>query len=123
MGDICFSSNKNIMVTERGTSFGYNNLVSDLRSIVIMKGLGVPVIYDASHSVQMPGGLGKSSGGDRRFIGPLMLAATSVGSDGIFTEVHRNPSKALCDGPNMLNIRDLEKTLVKLKRIRNVVKE
>ncbi|MBN1871583.1 MAG: 3-deoxy-8-phosphooctulonate synthase [Candidatus Omnitrophica bacterium] len=117
------TGNKHILITERGTSFGYNNLVSDFRSIIIMRSFGTPVIYDASHSVQMPGGLGKSSGGDRRFIGPLMLAATSVGSDGIFVEVHRNPAKALCDGPNMLPLKELEITLVKLKKIRDAVKK
>lgn len=111
-----------ILITERGTSFGYNNLVSDFRSIVIMKDFGIPVIYDASHSVQMPGGLGGRSGGDKRFIPPLMLAAVSVGADGIFVEVHENPDKALCDGPNMLPLGELAGLLEKVKDIERIAR-
>jgi len=106
-----------VLITERGTSFGYNNLVSDFRSILIMKDFGAPVIYDASHSVQMPGGLGEKSGGDKRFIPPLMLAAVSAGADGIFVEVHEEPDKAPCDGPNMLSLKKLKSVLPKLKEI------
>ena len=114
------AGNKKVLITERGTSFGYNNLVSDLRSIIIMKDFGAPVIYDASHSVQMPGGLDEKSGGERRFIKPLLLAAASVGADGIFIEVHEDPDKALCDGPNMLPLKELEGILSKVKQIEQV---
>jgi len=116
------TGNRRLLITERGTSFGYNNLVSDFRSIIIIKGFGVPVIYDASHSIQMPGGLGTSSGGDRRYIRPLILAATAAGADGIFTEVHKDPDSAPCDGPNMLPLRDLEEILSRMKRIKEIVK-
>lgn len=109
--------NKKIILTERGVSFGYNNLVSDFRSVLIMKELGYPVVYDATHSVQMPGGLGEKSGGERAFIPYLSMAAVACGVNGIFVEVHENPSKALSDGPNMLRISELEKMLMKLKRI------
>ena len=110
------------MITERGTSFGYNNVVSDFRSIGIMKDFSVPVIYDASHSVQMPGGLGDKSGGDRRFMQPLMFAAAAAGADGIFIEVHENPDKAPCDGPNMLPLKELEEALTKVKEIARIAK-
>lgn len=111
--------NKKIILTERGVSFGYNNLVSDFRSLLIMKDFGYPVVYDATHSVQMPGGLGNKSGGDRRFIPYLSSAAVVCGADGIFFEVHENPDKALSDGPNMVRLGDLEdllKRLMKLER-------
>jgi len=111
---------KRILLTERGTSFGYNNLVTDFRSLMIMKDYGAPVIFDGGHSVQLPGGGGNSSGGDRRFIAPLVCAAAAVGTDGIFVEVHRNPAKALCDGPNMLALKDLRKILIKVKGIAEV---
>lgn len=116
------AGNKNILITERGVSFGYNNLVSDFRSIMIMRDLGYPVIYDASHSVQLPGGEGKRSGGERRFIPSLILAAVAVGADAIFIEVHENPSKGLCDGPNMLALKDLKEILVKIKKVERAVK-
>ena len=109
--------NKNIILTERGVSFGYNNLVSDFRSVLIMKDLGYPVIYDATHSVQMPGGLGDRSGGESAFIPYLAMAAVACGVDGIFVEVHEDPKKALSDGPNMLRLQDLEKMLIKLKKV------
>jgi 2-dehydro-3-deoxyphosphooctonate aldolase (KDO 8-P synthase) len=114
------AGNENIMITERGVSFGYNNLVVDMRSIPIMRSFGFPVIYDATHSVQMPGGLGTCSGGQREFIEPLSRAAVSVGCDAVFMEVHEAPSKALCDGPNMLDLDsfyELAKRLVELNRI------
>ena len=117
------AGNDRILVTERGTSFGYNNLVSDFRSIIIMRDFAVPIIYDASHSVQMPGGLGEKSGGDRRFIHPLILAAASVGADGIFLEVHKDPDKALCDGPNMLPLKELEGILKKVRDIERITRE
>jgi len=116
------AGNNKVLVTERGTSFGYNNLVSDFRSIVIMRDFGAPVIYDASHSVQMPGSLGVVSGGERQFIKPLIYAAASVGADGIFVEVHENPDKAPCDGPNMLPLSELPEVLEKMKAIEKVIR-
>ena len=116
------TGNKNIILTERGVSFGYNNLVSDFRSILIMKEFGYPVIYDATHSVQMPGGLGNKSGGERRFIPYLSLAAIACGADGIFIEVHEDPDNALSDGPNMVKLKDLEEILIKLKKVEKAVK-
>lgn len=101
------AGNNNILLTERGSCFGYHNLVSDLRSLPIMRGFGFPVIYDATHSVQMPASLGKSSGGMRIFVPGLVRAAVGMGCDGIFLEVHENPDKAPCDGPNMLPIKEL----------------
>ncbi len=112
--------NHNLLVTERGTSFGYNNLVADMRSIPIMQGFGFPVIYDATHSVQLPGGLGNRSGGQREFIEPLARAAVSVGCDAVFMEVHEDPDHALCDGPNMLSLEeffDLSKKLTDLNKL------
>ena len=109
--------NKKIILTERGVSFGYNNLVSDFRSVLIMKELGYPVVYDATHSVQMPGCLGERSGGESSFIPYLAMAAVACGVNGIFVEVHENPLKALSDGPNMIRLSELEKMLMKLKRI------
>ena len=115
--------NKNILLTDRGVSFGYNALISDLRSILIMKKTGYPVIYDATHSVQVPGGLGTKSGGEREFIPHLALAAVSCGADAVFIEVHKDPSKALCDGPNMLKLDDLEGLLVKIMAIEKIVRK
>ncbi|MEK7698412.1 MAG: 3-deoxy-8-phosphooctulonate synthase, partial [Nitrospirota bacterium] len=103
------TGNHNLLITERGTSFGYNNLVVDMRSILIMQEFGYPVIFDATHSVQLPGGLGSASGGQREFVAPLSKAAVAVGCNGLFLEVHQDPDKALCDGPNMLRLDDLEK--------------
>lgn len=104
--------NKNILITERGASFGYNNLVSDFRSLVIMRKFGYPVIYDATHSVQLPAGAGEASSGQSGFVPFLSRAAAAVGCDGLFLEVHENPAAALCDGPNMISFLDLE-TLLK----------
>lgn len=111
------SGNKNILITERGVSFGYNNLVSDLRSLLIMRSFGYPVIYDATHSVQLPGGQGCASGGSSEFVVPLSRAAVAFGCDGLFLEVHNNPKKALCDGPNMINLPQLEGLLIQVKKI------
>ena len=111
------TGNHNLLITERGTSFGYNNLVVDMRSILIMQEFGYPVIFDATHSVQLPGGLGSASGGQREFVAPLSKAAVAVGCNGLFLEVHQDPDKALCDGPNMLRLDDLEKLLTTLKNI------
>ena len=121
VGKVRSTGNENILLTERGTSFGYNNLVSDFRSLVIMKKLGCPVIYDASHSVQLPGGKGSASGGKSEFIKPLALAACSVGCDGIFIEVHQNPEEALSDGPNMLPLNALSDFLEKIREIDSLI--
>jgi 2-dehydro-3-deoxyphosphooctonate aldolase (KDO 8-P synthase) len=111
------AGNRRIILTERGVSFGYNNLVSDFRSLVIMKDLGYPVIYDATHSVQAPSGKGDRSGGDSKFIPYLSSAAVACGADGIFAEVHEDPPKAPSDGPNMVRLPDLGKLLARLKRV------
>ena len=105
------SKNENIMITERGTSFGYNNLVNDFRAIPIMREMGIPVIFDATHSVQLPGGLGKVSGGQREMVAYLARAAVAVGIDGLFLEVHPDPDHALCDGPNSLPLDKLADVL------------
>lgn len=102
------TGNKKIIITERGVSFGYNNLVTDFRALSIMRSFGYPVIYDATHSVQLPGGRGNSSGGQREFVAGLSRAAAAFGCDGLFLEVHNNPDSAPCDGPNMINIKELE---------------
>ena len=114
------AGNKNIMITDRGTSFGYNMLVSDFRGIVIMKKFGYPVCFDASHSVQLPGGLGKKSGGQSEFIKPLTSAACVCGADAVFVEVHENPGRALSDGPNMLKLGELEGFLKGIKKLESV---
>lgn len=116
------TGNKNILLTERGTSFGYNNLVVDMKSFPVMREFGYPVVFDATHSVQLPGGMGESSGGLREFIPCLARAAVACGCDGIFLEVHPEPEKALCDGPNMLPLRELEGLLEKLKQIDSFIK-
>lgn len=100
------SGNKNIMVTDRGTSFGYNNLVVDFRGIPIMKEFGYPVVFDATHSVQLPGANGTSSGGDRRFVPTLAKSAVAAGADVLFFEIHPEPEKALCDGANMIALKN-----------------
>lgn len=105
------TGNKNIWVTERGYIFGYNNLVVDYRNFRIMKSFGKPVVFDATHSVQMPSVQGCSSGGDRRFAGPLAVSAVAQGIAGLFMEVHDNPEKALCDGPNSIRFSQLEELL------------
>jgi len=115
--------NRNILLTERGVSFGYNNLVTDFRAIQIMRGLGVPVVHDVSHSVQEPGGLGKASGGRSEFIPLLSRCAVAAGVDAIFLETHTNPGKALSDGPNMLPIGKLEPLLRDLIKIDRIVKK
>ena len=117
------TKNNNIMLTERGVSFGYNNLVSDFRSLHIMKKLGYPVIFDATHSVQEPGGLGIKSGGKREFVPVLSKAAVAVGVAGLFIETHDDPDNAPSDGPNMINIIDLKDLLKKLINLDNVSKQ
>lgn len=106
--------NSRIMLTERGASFGYNNLVVDMRSFPVMRSFGVPVIMDATHSVQLPGGQGESSGGDRRFVPALARAAVAAGADGVFIECHPDPDKALCDGPNSWPVARLPELLQNL---------
>jgi 2-dehydro-3-deoxyphosphooctonate aldolase (KDO 8-P synthase) len=115
------AGNRHVFVTERGTLFGYNNLVADMRGIPIMQKEGFRVIFDATHSVQLPGGSGNSSAGQREFAPVLARAAVAAGADGIFLEVHPDPDKALCDGPNSLPLDFLEPLLVQLKSIRQVV--
>jgi 2-dehydro-3-deoxyphosphooctonate aldolase (KDO 8-P synthase) len=114
------AGNKNIMVLERGSAFGYNNLVVDFRSIQIMKGFGYPVVFDATHSVQLPGANGCSSGGDRRFVPLLAKAAVAAGADALFFEVHPEPDKALCDGDNMLALNQVEEVFKVCKEIFDV---
>ncbi len=113
--------NDQIILTERGTSFGYGNLVADMRSIPIMQETGCPVIFDATHSVQLPGGQGSSSGGEREMIPYLAAAAVAAGCDGLFFEVHPDPDKALCDGPNMMSLAEMKLLLEKLLRIREAI--
>ncbi len=117
------SGNTNIMLTDRGTSFGYNNLVVDFRGIPIMQSFGYPVVFDATHSVQLPGANGSSSGGDRRFVPYLAKAAMAVGANVLFFEVHPDPDKALCDGPNMITLKDAKKLFSTCKKIFELVKE
>ena len=114
--------NKNIMITERGTSFGYNNLVNDFKAIDIMKQFKYPIIFDGTHSVQQPGGLGHKSGGNREFIPSLCKAAISIGVAGLFLETHDDPDNAPSDGPNMLKLSDLKTLLIKLKEFDLITK-
>ena len=116
------SGNNNILVTERGASFGYNTLVSDMRSLPIMSKLGYPVIFDATHSVQQPGGMGDKSGGQREFVEYLARAAVAVGVAGVFIETHQDPDNAPSDGPNMLPINKLEQLLNQLHEIDKFIK-
>ena len=116
------SGNPNVLLTERGSSFGYNTLVADMRSLPIMAATGAPVIFDATHSVQQPGGQGTSSGGDRRFVPVLARAAVAVGIAGLFIETHQDPDHAPSDGPNMVPLRDFEALLRELMAIDAVVK-
>jgi 2-dehydro-3-deoxyphosphooctonate aldolase (KDO 8-P synthase) len=116
------SGNPNVMLTERGASFGYNTLVSDMRSLPIMAETGAPIIFDATHSVQQPGGQGTSSGGDRRMVPVLSRAAIAVGVAGVFIETHEDPDNAPSDGPNMMPIDQLEELLVTLQKLDHVTK-
>ncbi len=115
--------NNNIMITERGTSFGYNNLINDFKSIDVMKSFSYPVIFDATHSVQEPGGLGEKSGGKREFVTTLSKAAAAVGVAGIFIETHNDPDNAPSDGPNMLHLENLENLISKLIEFDNISKK
>ena len=116
------SGNPNVLVTERGSSFGYNTLVVDMRALPIMGRIGCPVIFDATHAVQQPGGQGASSGGDRRFVPPLARAAVAVGVAGVFIETHENPDRAPSDGPNMVPLAEFESLLRELMAIDAVAK-
>ena len=114
------TGSENFMLCERGTTFGYNNFVVDMRSFLEMRTFGYPIVFDATHSVQIPGGQGTCTGGNREYVAPLMRAALAVGVDVIFAEVHEDPDNAPCDGPNMLKLEDLEnilKTAVKIDKI------
>ncbi len=117
------TGNDKIMITERGASFGYNNLVVDFRSFPIIRSMGVPVVFDATHSVQLPGGSGTCSSGERQYVPYLVRAAVACGVDGLFFEVHPEPDKALCDGPNMVPLRDFKDLLQSLLEIYNVAKK
>jgi len=120
------SGNANVLVTERGASFGYNTLVSDMRALPIMAEIGAPVIFDATHSVQQPGGQGATSGGERRFVATLSRAAVAVGVAGVFIETHPDPDRAPSDGPNMVPLREFEallKTLMEFDALsKNTIK-
>ena len=116
------AGNDKVMLCERGSSFGYHNLVVDMRSLVIMRNLGVPVVFDATHSVQLPGGLGNASGGQREFVRPLARAAAAIGMDALFCEIHPNPAKAFSDGPNSLDFKLAEELLAEVKAIHDMIK-
>ena len=118
---ILSTGNQKITLTDRGVSFGYNNLVTDFRCIPIMHETGCPVIYDATHSVQLPGGAGTASAGQREFVPTLSRAAIAAGADGLFIETHKNPDKALSDGPNAMRLEDMEQLLTELKAIENAL--
>lgn len=116
------SNNKNIMLCERGSTFGYNNMVVDMRGLLEMRKFGYPVVFDVTHAVQKPGGLGTATSGDREYVYPLLRAGLAVGVDAIFAEVHPNPTEAKSDGPNMLYLKDLEEILKIAIQIDNIVK-
>jgi 2-dehydro-3-deoxyphosphooctonate aldolase (KDO 8-P synthase) len=120
---VASTGNEKIILTERGSSFGYQNLVVDMRSFPIMRKLGYPVVFDVTHSVQLPGGEGKSSGGQPEFIEPLARAGTAIGADGLFLEVHDNPAKALSDGTNALALGKLQPMLERILRIAALARE
>jgi 2-dehydro-3-deoxyphosphooctonate aldolase (KDO 8-P synthase) len=122
IGKALSTGNDNIIVTERGSSFGYNNLVVDFRSLPVMRALGYPVVFDATHSVQTPGGQGSCSGGDRTMAKYLARAAVAVGVDGVFMEVHPEPDRALCDGPNSIELKNVRGLLKELVAVDALVK-
>lgn len=119
---ICSTGNEQILLTERGVSFGYNNLVSDMRSLVVMGELGYPVVFDATHSLQLPGGLGNASGGERKYIPALARAGVAAGVDALFMEVHEDPDRALSDGPNSLALDNFEGLIKIVKEIADLVR-
>src|SRR5208282_269543 len=120
---VASTGNEKIILTERGSSFGYQNLVVDMRSFPLMRKFGYPVVFDVTHSVQLPGGEGKSSGGQPEFIEPLARAGTAVGIDGVFLEVHENPAKALSDGTNALPLAELRPLLERIMRLAALARE
>ncbi len=122
IGKIASTGNQEILLTERGATFGYNNLVTDMRSLVILREMGYPVVFDATHAVQLPGGAGSASGGQRQYVAALSRAATAVGIDALFWEVHENPDQALCDGPNSLPLQQLRPMLREILAINALVK-
>lgn len=117
------TGNEQILLTERGSTFGYNNLVVDMRSLITMSELGAPVVFDATHSVQIPGGNGTTTGGKREFVPHLSRAAASIGVSSIFMEVHPNPDEAMSDGPNMVKLHELEEVLKPIKQIDQLIKQ
>lgn len=119
---ITTTGNRKIIITERGCTFGYNNLVVDFKALPIMRQFGYPVCFDATHSVQLPGGAGTSSGGQREFAEHLLRASLAVGTDAVFIETHEEPDEALSDGPNMIPVKDLKQLLINAKAIDSVVK-
>jgi 2-dehydro-3-deoxyphosphooctonate aldolase (KDO 8-P synthase) len=122
VGKVRTTGNGRICLTERGTTFGYHNFVVDMRSLPTMADLGVPVIFDGTHSVQLPSGQGSCSGGDRRFVAPLVRAAAAVGIHGLFLEIHPDPDQALCDGPNSLPLAEAESLLKTVKALNDIVR-
>ncbi|MCA1990349.1 MAG: 3-deoxy-8-phosphooctulonate synthase [Desulfarculus sp.] len=122
LGKVLEAGNRQVWLTERGYSFGYNNLVVDMRGFDQMRAFGCPVVFDATHSVQLPGGQGSCSGGDRSFIAPLAQAAVAAGADAVFLEVHPRPEAALCDGPNSLPLAQVEALLRRLQAIHALVR-
>jgi 2-dehydro-3-deoxyphosphooctonate aldolase (KDO 8-P synthase) len=120
---VASTGNNKVVLTERGSSFGYNNLVVDMRGVQVMRDSGWPVVFDATHSVQLPGGMGTVSGGQPQFIAPLARAAVAAGVDGVFVEVHDNPAKALSDGPNALRLDLLPRFWETLRAIHQIVSE
>jgi 2-dehydro-3-deoxyphosphooctonate aldolase (KDO 8-P synthase) len=122
VGKVTAAGHRKVLITERGTSFGYNNLVVDIRAIPVMRSFGYPVVFDATHSVQLPGAAGRSSGGQREYAGILARAAVAAGADGVFMEVHPDPEKALCDGPNALPLEELRSALALLQEIHGIVR-
>ena len=119
---IASTGNKKILLCERGTSFGYNTLVNDFRGLEIMAETGYPIVFDATHSVQQPGGRGNSSGGERKFVAALARAACAVGVSAVFIETHQDPDNAPCDGPNMIDIANLQEIIEKLHLIDELIK-
>ena len=122
IGKVLSTGNEQILLTERGSCFGYNNLVSDMRSLMIMRQTGCPVVFDATHSVQLPGGAGSTSSGQREFVAPLSRAAVATGVDALFWEVHEDPAKALCDGPNSLPLAAVEDLLRQMLALDKIVR-
>lgn len=115
------TGNNQVMLTERGSTFGYHNLVVDMRSLLTMRSFEVPVVFDATHSVQLPGGLGNASGGRKEFVQPLARAAAAVGIDVLFTEVHPRPAEAWSDGPNSLDFKQIRETLIQVKALHDLI--